>query len=223
MPAASPPSRIRRVLVVCAEPIVGRGVASIIADAPDLDPSLGDLGDLLTADAPYDLVIYDTLALIADRTELRTAIGRSDIRVLALTRDLRPGLTRTAVGVGIHGKVSVHASASTLLAAIRRTMSMPLTQTLRANDIVDPELEKLTERERQVLELIAAGHSNQHIAETLFVTVNSVKTYIRGAYRRVDITSRSQAVIWAIHHGIGPASRHDEAVRVRPLAGIPHS
>ena len=196
---------------MCSEPIVGRGLDAIIADAPDLDPSLGNLGDLLVADDPYDLVVYDTLALAADRTELRTALRRRDVRVLALTRELRPGLARTAVELGVHGQVSLHASASALLAAIRSTMTTPLTQTLRPTDVVDPELSRLTPRQREVMQLIAAGQSNQEIAQGLFLTINSVKTYIRGAYRQLGITSRSQAVIWAIHHGIGPAPEPSES------------
>lgn len=63
-------------------------------------------------------------------------------------------------------------------------------------------VEQLSGREREVLELVASGCSNQEIAETLYVSINSVKTYIRTAYQKIGAKSRSQAVVWAITHGL---------------------
>ena len=60
----------------------------------------------------------------------------------------------------------------------------------------------LTERETQVLTLICRGLSNAEIAKALFLSQNSVKTYIRTAYRKIGVTRRSQAVLWAIRHGL---------------------
>jgi DNA-binding CsgD family transcriptional regulator len=59
---------------------------------------------------------------------------------------------------------------------------------------------RLSRREREMVVLISQGLGNQEIAETLFLSINSVKTYIRSAYRRLGITSRSQAVIWGIRN-----------------------
>jgi DNA-binding NarL/FixJ family response regulator len=55
----------------------------------------------------------------------------------------------------------------------------------------------LTTRELQVLAMIARGHTNQQIADSLYLSINSVKTYIRSAYRKIGVTSRAQAAIWA--------------------------
>ena len=60
----------------------------------------------------------------------------------------------------------------------------------------------LTEREFEIVELIAHGMSNIEIARKLFLSINSVKTYIRSAYRRMGVTSRSHAILWAIEHGL---------------------
>ncbi|WP_345520958.1 response regulator transcription factor [Nocardioides conyzicola] len=60
----------------------------------------------------------------------------------------------------------------------------------------------LTGREVQVLALIAEGLTNQEIADRVYISINSVKTYIRAAYRKVGVNSRSQAAIWAMQHGI---------------------
>lgn len=62
------------------------------------------------------------------------------------------------------------------------------------------ERDGLSRREAQVLHLIGEGLSNQNIAATMFVTVNTVKSYIRAAYRKIGVTSRSQAVRWAVTH-----------------------
>jgi DNA-binding NarL/FixJ family response regulator len=52
-----------------------------------------------------------------------------------------------------------------------------------------------------VLGLVTAGLSNHEIADTLFLSINSVKTYIRSTYRKMGVATRPQAVLWAIQHG----------------------
>ncbi|MCW2832296.1 MAG: two component transcriptional regulator, LuxR family [Nocardioides sp.] len=61
--------------------------------------------------------------------------------------------------------------------------------------------EGLSPRESEVLSLIVSGLSNQDIARSTFLSINSVKTYIRTAYRKMAVASRSQAVLWGIEHG----------------------
>ena len=60
---------------------------------------------------------------------------------------------------------------------------------------------RLSEREVDILALLAQGHSNAEISETLYLSVNTVKTYLRTAYRKVGLTSRPHAVAWAVQHG----------------------
>lgn len=72
--------------------------------------------------------------------------------------------------------------------------------------VPDPDavenLHGLSERELQVLTLIATGLTNAEVAREAYLSVNTVKSYIRSAYRKMDVQSRSQAVIWAIDHGV---------------------
>lgn len=65
-----------------------------------------------------------------------------------------------------------------------------------------PDVPDLTDRERQVLGLIAAGHTNREIADRLFLSINTLKTNIRTAYRKAGVTRRAEAVAWALHHGL---------------------
>jgi DNA-binding NarL/FixJ family response regulator len=62
--------------------------------------------------------------------------------------------------------------------------------------------EKLSPREREVLILIGQGLSNNDIAETMFLGINTVKTYVRSAYRKIGATSRTRAVIWVLGSGL---------------------
>ena len=54
-----------------------------------------------------------------------------------------------------------------------------------------------------MLALITRGLSNQQIAEQTYLSINSVKTYIRTAYRKIGVDRRATAVSWALRHGIG--------------------
>lgn len=65
----------------------------------------------------------------------------------------------------------------------------------------------LSAREAEVLCLIAQGHTNDQIAELCDLSINSVKSYIRTAYRKIGVVRRSQAVVWAIQHGLQPSPR----------------
>ena len=55
-----------------------------------------------------------------------------------------------------------------------------------------------------VIALITQGLTNQAIADLTYLSINSVKSYIRTAYRRMSVTSRSQAVLWGVQHGFEP-------------------
>jgi NarL family two-component system response regulator LiaR len=61
-------------------------------------------------------------------------------------------------------------------------------------------IDKLTWREVEVLDLIVKGHTNQEIADALYLSINSIKTYISSAYRKMGVTRRTQAVIWGLKH-----------------------
>ena len=61
---------------------------------------------------------------------------------------------------------------------------------------------RLTVRETEVLAHIAAGLSNREIADALFLSVNSVKTHIRTAYRKIGVSRRVEATRWAVQHGL---------------------
>ena len=61
-----------------------------------------------------------------------------------------------------------------------------------------------------MLQLVLQGLSNQEIAESMFLSINSVKSYIRSAYRKIEVNSRSQAVIWGMNHGFASPQEEPE-------------
>lgn len=61
----------------------------------------------------------------------------------------------------------------------------------------------LTRREREVLELVTKGYPNREIADRLSLSRNSIKAYIRLAYRKIDVSTRAEAARWGEHHGAG--------------------
>ena len=63
-------------------------------------------------------------------------------------------------------------------------------------------LEALSPREVDVLRLITNGMSNPEIGATLYLGINTVKTYIRTGYRKIGVTTRTQAVLWGVRHGL---------------------
>ena len=64
--------------------------------------------------------------------------------------------------------------------------------------------EGLTAREAEVIALITQGLSNSDIASHSSLSINSVKSYIRSAYRKIGVTSRTNAVLWGVEHGFHP-------------------
>lgn len=64
----------------------------------------------------------------------------------------------------------------------------------------------LSEREAEIVRLIAEGLSNQEIADRLFLSINTIKSYIRSSYCKIGATSRSQAVLWAVGSRLRPVA-----------------
>lgn len=160
-----------------------------------------------------DLVLFDSFARPVNARIRMEEIARPGTPVVVYTWDTRPEIRQRAVAWGAAACISKTVSAAELvdvLEAVRRGSAhgvLPVgTQSRRGRGTGRTwpgQLVGLTEREAEVVALIAAGHSNAEIAEMLHVSINSVKTYIRSAYRKAGVTRRSQAVLWAIDHGFG--------------------
>ncbi len=158
-----------------------------------------------------DVVLYDVSALHeGDGADLERMVKETTSVVIAVSNDLRPDLGSRALALGADGFFAVSVSEAELVAAVLAAgQGADADHSALNNGVLDFDAREaalghdvgLTPREVDVLALITRGLSNQQIAETTYLSINSVKTYIRTAYRRIGVTSRSQAVVWCLQHG----------------------
>jgi NarL family two-component system response regulator LiaR len=158
-----------------------------------------------------DVLLYDTFGRERIDETLEKVLAESDAKVVLYTWSLQPELIAEGTALGIKGFLSKTLDAVELVEAIEKVHFGLI--------VVDPPLPDeapivrgawpgrehgLTPRESEVFTLIAQGLSNLEIADRAFISINSVKSYIRSAYRKVGVSSRSQAVVWAFDHGLAP-------------------
>jgi len=77
---------------------------------------------------------------------------------------------------------------------------------------VDPAVRTLTKREREILQLVAEGHSNSQLARMLWVTEQTVKFHLSNIYRKLDVANRTEASRWAQLHGLLEQSAAESTV-----------
>jgi DNA-binding NarL/FixJ family response regulator len=152
------------------------------------------------AAADLDVVLCDPFdgRDVADRLERIPALGPA--KVLVFTWQDHPSRRRRALDAGAHGYLTKAATTQELLAAVEAVLrGEPPVEEQSAEAAA--EFPGLSQRESEVLVLIGRGLSNLEIAAELYVSVNSVKTYIRQIYAKTGVTRRTQAVAWAHQHG----------------------
>jgi DNA-binding CsgD family transcriptional regulator len=207
-----------RVAVADEPELVTLGLAAMLAPYDDLalvPPSPG--GGLATF---VDVTLHDTFArLPLSEVTLDRLVGRpAGGRVVVYSWQLPDDMVAIALTHGAAGCVSKLLPADELADALRAVASGETVVRKVADDSSAARQVGLTPREHEVIGLIAAGLTNHEIAATLSLSTNSIKTYIRAAYRKIQARSRSQAVLWAVRHGIvtEPATRPvtDDRVRV---------
>jgi DNA-binding CsgD family transcriptional regulator len=76
--------------------------------------------------------------------------------------------------------------------------------------------EGLTDREAEILALITQGKSNAEVAAVTLLSPNTIKSYIRTIYRKINVSRRTQAVRWGIAHGFDPDQHRIDQWRGRP-------
>lgn len=200
-----------RLAVVAEQDVISAGLVSILGACAGIEivayPPAGPRS------AP-DVVLYDVAGLHEnDGADLDHLVKETDAAVVALARDLRPDLAAQALARGVDGCISLAATREQLEAVARAAAAGELAGDLTLDERgVEQPFERLgadlglTMREIEVLGLITQGLTNGEIADRLYLSINSVKTYVRSAYRRVGVSTRSQAVAWCIQHGFAPPS-----------------
>jgi DNA-binding NarL/FixJ family response regulator len=149
--------------------------------------------------AAVDVVLCDPIGRAVQIEEyLGLVVALTLAPVLVFTWSRSPSSVRRSLAAGARGYLSKAVSAEDLVAAVNA---------IHRGEAVTPETGAgsdgvpLSARETEVLDLICRGMSNLEIADQLFVSVNSVKTYVRQIYQKIGVTRRAQAVAWGLEHG----------------------
>jgi len=121
-----------------------------------------------------------------------------------LLKDIHPNELIQAVREANQGKVQLHPDiAKKLMAAIASEVKTPGAATSIAPGAQTPPIaSSLTERELEVLGLIARGLTNREIAETMIISEKTVKTHVSNILGKLALDDRTQAAIWALKHGL---------------------
>ena len=219
----SPKLRHLRLAIVDDYAVVVAGVAKLLADE-DID--VVETGASQSVLSDVDIVLYDTFAQVQGRgIDLEDFVRDSGAKVVIYSWNLHQEMVDQAVAAGACGYLSKVLTGPEVIAALERVMAGEIV-ILPGNDESSVggagdwpgRAVGMSSREAEVLALITQGLSNQEIAERAYLSINTVKSYIRSAYRKIGVTTRSQAVIWGLKHGFMPDTLRsiDPALVVRP-------
>ncbi len=184
----------------------------------------------LPLEAEVDIALYDAFAPVGtDAIGLERLVAHPRVRrVVVYTWDHERSSAEDALRRGAAAYVSKTVGARELVAALKRVHAGERVPGLvdgrpgasadgradRGNGAPAPSASRsegswpgreagLTAREAEVIALITQGLSNQEIADRASLSINSVKSYIRTSYRKMGVTSRTNAVLWGLDHGFG--------------------
>jgi DNA-binding NarL/FixJ family response regulator len=153
--------------------------------------------------APVDVVLCDPVGR-AEQIEQYLALvaALTQAPLLVFTWSNSPSSVRRSLAAGARGFVFKTAGSAELGAAVRALhRGETVTPSSIRRTVTPAGMAELSTRESEVLELICDGMSNQEIADQLFISVNSIKTYVRQIYQKIGVSRRAQAVAWGLAHG----------------------
>ncbi|WP_121252082.1 response regulator transcription factor [Nocardioides ferulae] len=151
-----------------------------------------------------DLILYDTFGRLPDRDpKLHRILAGNSAKVVVYSWEEYP--EEAARRAGAAGYLHKGLSASELVAAICEihdsTRPRPGAVAGEPVHTWPGQSLGLSEREAEMLTFITRGLSNDEIAQRSYLSVNTVKTYIRGAYAKIGVTKRPEAVAWGYRNG----------------------
>jgi len=207
-----------RVFIVAASPLIRAGLQSMLTDsrvdiagsAPDLETISGQLVDVepdvvlveTAADTHEELLsaledaeVAQEYAVIVLSEQPKTAwlckALRAGVRAV-LSRDVAPEQLRAAVEAAAAGLVVIHPS----------ELDTVLSATVGPSAPLDELLEPLTRREREVLQMLAAGLANKEIAARLSISDHTVKFHVASILGKLGASTRTEAVSAGIRRGL---------------------
>lgn len=206
-----------RLLIADDHEVVRRGLVSLLADteieivgeAQDANQVLELVEELRPDVLLLDIRMGETDGLSALE---RLKQDRPELPILVLSMYDNPTYTARAVALGANGYLLKGCNRDELLDAIRKVSEGDETWTreeLRrvSGALATPRLRTdidapLTNREAQVLAMVAQGLTNKQIAKNLFISTETVKEHVQRILRKIGVADRTQAAVWAVRKGL---------------------
>ena len=216
-----------RVLVADDHRVVRQGLRAFLASTDDIrvvgeardgSQTLTQLHALHESGEAPDVVLMDLMMSPMDGIEATRQIRarHPEVQVVALTSFVEEEKAQAALDAGASGFLLKDADADEVAAAIRAAhrgevhldpaIAGRLVRALRAPRRPQPG-SGLTEREREVLRLVAAGEANKDIAAELRISERTARTHVSSILTKLGMASRTQVALWAVREGLGPAAR----------------
>jgi DNA-binding NarL/FixJ family response regulator len=180
----------------------------VVGEADDVAPAIARIGECLP-----DVVLLDVHLPGGGGQAVVTALKAEhpEVRFLALSASDAPEDVIAVIRAGARGYVTKTISGTDLVDAVRRVAAGDAVFSPRLAGFVldafatggeqrpplDPELDQLTAREREVLRLIARGYTYKEIARELFISVKTVETHVSSVLRKLQLSTRHQLARWA--------------------------
>ncbi len=214
-----------RILIADDHPLFRHGLSALLSASPDFEivseATSGEEVISLAARLQPDVILMDIQmpgvnGIEATRRVLHTS---PNIRILIITMFEDDASVFTAMRAGARGYILKDAQKGDMLGAIRAVgrgeaifspaIAARLIEYFNAPQFTMPTLAfpELTEREREILDLIAKGHNNTEIATRLVLSPNTVRNYVSNVFSKLQVAYRAQAIIRAREGGLGYESR----------------
>jgi two-component system, NarL family, response regulator NreC len=206
-----------RIVIVDDHAVVRSGLKLLLDGQDDLEV-VGEAGDARTAVFEVraqkpDVILMDVVMPTGSGIEATPAVLKEapDAKVLILSMQDDPAYVREAFAAGASGYVLKEAADAELVAAVRevatgqRYVHPALGARLvaaEADERARAEEDPLSEREHEILRLLALGHTNQEIASHLYLSVRTVETHRAHIMQKLRISTRADLVRYALEHGV---------------------
>jgi two-component system, NarL family, response regulator NreC len=206
-----------RVLIVDDHAVVRAGIKLLLGREDDIEPvgeaGSGREGVFEARTLKPDVILMDVVMPDGSGLEVIPTLLREqpEVKILVLSMQDDPRYVREAFAAGASGYVLKEAADVEVVAAVR--------EVARGNRYVHPELgarliaadadaarkaeeDPLSDREREVLRLLALGHTNQEIAKQLFISVRTAETHRAHIMQKLRLSSRAELVRYALAHDL---------------------
>lgn len=207
-----------RVLVVDDHPVVRKGILALLETETDIEV-VGEATDGVEAvrkvtSLKPDVILMDLVMPNMDGIEAirRIKANQPDARILVLTSFTASEKIFPSINAGALGYLLKDSNPEELIRAIHQVyrgqsslhpaIARKVLQELSHNPPETPAVEPLTDRETEVLKLIAQGLSNQDIAEKLVLSEATVHTHVSKILAKLHLSSRTQAALYALREGL---------------------